>query len=550
MLVRSDAFAESVERKPSVGKRILKHLGHYAGLAVAVAPIAAIVSFQFSSVEKTLPIAGDRQFTFSPNLHGNVSVDAGPHGTLRYDPVDGPLGVDIKVGSVPKQTDAKLNDISVLTEAAKTLVSVNETTLTKTGEAIKGDLKNEMGKNFLLGELLLFSGLAGSELFRQQGRYGSLGIGVLALGLVAGYGTVAQYEEPKYWMTITTPVGDIQVDDTITAAGLREILPGAIRLNEKRIENNREYIDSVFELSKPYFNEILADMGEHDVLISEDSDMHTAEVMTEVAAKSNDYMHPDIALRSGDLSNADNVLEIATVVTGVDPESGTVTVAVGGNHDGKEIKDAMKEAGAIYPDGKLVTIENPRTGEPVTILGMDDPRVTYPGEDGVVPRSEGSVEKMQEALLEAARKFQPDIIMVHEPADIQYLLDNGITASFMVSGHTHVHSLEEIPDGEWLKAGDAGGIGNRDITNILTPFGRPGTEAYRYYIRYDSLNKRVAAIYIMVYTPGGKVSMDVFAPEYPPTPAEQANQIIRKNKQKLDAGDYKAGTKAEPSKKG
>ncbi len=510
-------------------------------MAIAVAPMAGVFAFETASVTETLPVVGQREFTFSPNLHSSVTVDTGMGGKLRA-PLDSkPFGLDIEVGHAPISSagQAEAEDFGVLSTATQTILRLNGDTLKTSAELIKQDLERELLVKFLYGELGGLAVIGAHNLLRKNKRYSAALIGGLSLTSLPVYGVFAEAQPPEAWAAISTPLGVVYSNDAVTTALVRKASSGAENLNKKRLKNNERYEENAFEKTIPFLDEILVNRGENDMILSFETDMHTAEVMTQVGTRSDDYLKPDAKLKGGDMSNINNLFEVATVTVGID-DQGAPTVGIEGNHDGKVIKDAMEKEGAIFPDGTLVTLKNPRTGQSVTLLGMDDPRVTLPGQHGVVERSEGAVADMQAKLLAAAQTLQPDIIMLHEPTDIQFLIDNGVTAKLFLSGHEHMHSIESTPAGEWLKGGDAGGIGVRDITNILTPFGRPATDAHRYYIRYNTELDRVAAIYTLLYSPDGDVSMTTYTPTYPLTIPEKAGDIMARNQAKLNKGEYKA----------
>lgn len=491
----------STERSP-----FLRRAMGATGLAIAALPLAAYAGFSTTEIEKTLPVAGERTFTISPSFDRSVTGDFGPHGKIAID-IDSPIGATIKVGSIPIDQNATSNKTlhskqNIAIEALNSLFSLNEESIDYMTQSIKKELLIDFAKRTAIIDLSLTVGAyLASRKFTKKEILTGLTTAIALLGVAADSPQYA--ENSNNYATVDTSYGTLRIYDKLTADLILTKLPSLEEIHVSQVAANEAFVASVSSQLDSILGDIRAAQPENTTLVEVSSDIHTTSTMLDILTHARSRIEPDLVLNAGDLTNYDSEFELF-VAKKLNPD-----VIALGNHDGPAVREALLEAGALLSEEpSLVNVPLADDASSINILTAEDPRYTAAGTKGTIERTPGAIEAMRSKLLEIASENDIDIILLHEPSDVQFLIDNGIAFDFAISGHTHKAGVVELPGGRtWLQVGTTGGIASRTVASVLTPLTTPSKEATYSYAALDDKTGELRALYTITITPEGKVHL-------------------------------------------
>lgn len=496
----------SAEDQPPVNKPpLLRKVLGAIGITAATLPLAVYTGFNTTEVEKTLPIAGERNFVFSPSFDNAITADFGPHGKIGIETVS-PIGASIDVGGVSIGQAA--NDTTsqskqnILIEAANSLLVLNEESIDYMSKSIKRELLIDFFRKTAAIEALLLAGALG---VRRRFSTKEIATGLIAATALLGITTDSpQNIKTDDYVTFDASFGTLRIYDEVTADLLLTKLPSLEEIRISQIEANKDFVSTV----NTQLDSILADIRiaqpSDTTLVEISSDIHTTATMLDILSYARDEIKPDLVLNAGDLTNYDSELELFAA------EKLRPDVIALGNHDGPAIERALLEAGTLLSETPTV-LEVPLADNETSlkILTAEDPRYTAAGTKGTVERSPGAINTMRGQLLEAASTNDIDIVLLHEPSDVQFLIDNGVTFDLAISGHTHKAGVVELSDGRtWLQVGTTGGIASRTVASLLSPLTTPSKDATYSYAALDNNTGELQALYTITVTPGGEARVN------------------------------------------
>ena len=511
-------------------------------LGVAALPLAAVAGFNSTEIDTTIEIGGTRTVSVSPTMDGRLTVDSGVLGRVSVDR-DSLLGGNVQVGGVPFTSRADAinsgKESDVISSAVNSAYLLNNESLRFAVENIQHDLLIDFTQKTLTYEAVaLLALMIGRRKGIKARTVAATLIGANLALLPLSDSPRVMTDEPHTTYT-SSFIGDIRIYDRVLSDVLHKILPATEAMRARQVEDNKEFIDTVSTQLPVIAAEITASLDDEDDLILVTSDTHTSSTMLDINNSLADLLQPAVRLDAGDITNYDFTIE-SFAAKELKPD-----VVALGNHDNGIIKKALTQEGAITSDTpELVEIPLGGGAPPLRILTVNDPRRTAPGATGVNERKPGIIESTREQLLSIASREDVDIVLVHEPSDLEFLVDNDAPFTLGISGHTHKNSISQTENGAtWLQAGTTGGIAPRSIQSFLTPLATPSKEATISYIARNRETGEMRAIYTVTVMPDTQLSLTATPIEKAPTAnyiveIEQKSNIAPKttikNKRKVD----------------
>lgn len=498
-------------RPDSWANKLAKEAVAFGAFGLAALPVATMAALEHTEVETTFPIGGERTVTVKPSLGNNADFNLGPHGTIRTK-THGLLGTEVEIGPVRPHPGATPSTTRFIDSIGQSFIAYDKNSLESAARIISDEVGQETAKNLLFFDLLGATGLYAIGLYqRRQGKQTLSPVlaGGIALGLFASYATLETTETPpeaEAWQTIQLPeFGAVKVNDANTYALLREILPALTQYKASIEHDNRDFLAEGETGLAVITKRILADRAPNDALIVSSSDEHFSEVMLSARSNLVQLLDPDLSITTGDLSNFDNPLEASVIASIHAPD--TRTVGILGNHDGKVVEKTLDDAGVVVLESDEPVTYDLDNGQTITIFGANDPRYTAPFTSGWVERNEGDIAKTIDSLKKNAPE-NPDILLMHNPNDIETLNEMGISAPLELSGHAHLQSQTIVGNNTyWISQGALSGGQSRTVGNILSPLGTPTSTAYINVVLYDTVNNSVRKHYVISFDTSGNVHM-------------------------------------------
>lgn len=504
------------EDQPPIDKSpLLRKVMGAIGITAATLPLAAHIGFNSTEVEKTLPIAGERNFVFSPSFEDGLIADLGPSGKIGIETTS-PIGVTIDVGGIPiSQTADSITPQSkqnIAIEVVNSLFTLNEESINYMNQSIERELLTDFFKKTALTEAILLAGIFGA---RRRFSTKEIATGLIATTALLGGITADNYsnvDNSNDYVTFNTSLGPLRIYDKLTADLLLTKLPSLNEMYTSQTVANEVFVATVSAQLDDTLNDIREMQPEGTTLVEISSDIHTTATMLDILTYARSQIEPSLVLNAGDLTNYDSEFELFAAKK-LDPD-----VIALGNHDGSAIREALQKAGALLSEEPaLIEIPLADGMSSLTILTAEDPRYTAAGTKGTIERTPGAIDTMRTQLLEIASDNDIDIVLLHEPSDVQFLIDNGITFNLAISGHTHKAGIVELSDGRtWLQVGTTGGIASRTVASLFSPLTTPSKDATYSYVALDEETGKLRALYTLTVNPGGEVRLDTKSYDDPP----------------------------------
>ncbi|MGH3645761.1 MAG: metallophosphoesterase family protein [Micromonosporaceae bacterium] len=378
------------------------------------------------------------EFAIRPSWTGQTEVQIPPLGSLILDSHDAPATLTVRLDELdPARTRELISDPGAVERASRTAITDVESGMKQLAITAVGSA--------LLGALLL------SVLVYRRDVRRIAGVGALAVGLLAGTGTLAyatfdprSIEEPRYEGLLTNApavVGDA-----------RRI---AHRYSEYRAELQR----LVLNISKLYTTASTLPVYEADqssIRVLHVSDLHLNPTAFDLISTVAQQFDVDVVVDTGDITDWGSEREGRLYASGVGKVDAPY-VFVRGNHDSHAIEQAVAEQdNAIVLDNHVGTVAG------LTFAGIGDPRFT-PDKSRADDYTKAGLRLHAEQLVKTieAQHRTVDVGLVHDPVAATAL--DGVTP-VILAGHTHQRTVTQLDGGSLLMVeGSTGGAGLRGL---------------------------------------------------------------------------------------
>jgi predicted phosphodiesterase len=491
----------------SVGKALLLTV-----LAVlAAAPFAVVWGISHAQVEDYL---GPHRASFSSNFRGEIELNLGPIGNAYLESPERPLGLTITVGGVGSAAEHLSSFFSEQTLVAYTSL------YTEPQEALSGIVErliHDAVREGLKAEAVLLLGIAILRLRRQVvPRYfltwvtprRAAAAYATVVALVLGSILVPQKPtDPRYPVSIVDGgrFSSLTVDSVLLADVLDRGIAGIRLLSARQERAVKTYLDAAASSLSDQLD-ALPRPGSDELMILGFSDLHCNQAMTELIARLVHVTRPSLVLSSGDDTVNGTAAERGCIRREAAIPNGVPLVVATGNHDSDVTEAQMRSNDMTVLDGKVVEAAG------IDVLGDDDPEHNIPfSVDRMRDRPE-SEEEMAQRLVDTARGKHTDVILVHQPAAAQVIMNApNPPAPLVLWGHYHAQEGPTVilhEDGSWtvgMQEGTAGGVREPTFTSFSTPFSPPLISADVYFYFRDRATGLITGVQPVHFRPDAKV---------------------------------------------
>jgi predicted MPP superfamily phosphohydrolase len=178
----------------------------------------------------------------------------------------------------------------------------------------------------------------------------------------------------------------------------------------------------------------------------------------------------DLVIDTGDITSFGYEPESSTIETPLTVPTERYWIAYG-NHDGDSVRERLSNR--LTPlDGRTLTWTT-ATGDPLDVLGIDDP--TFTPKEGVPDDvASRAYEQAGQELATMCRRDRPHIVAVHNPI---LAVDVDGCADIVIAGHLHEADHYRLPGGTLVAVSGTSGAGG---VEGLNPEGRYAAQILRY----------------------------------------------------------------------
>jgi hypothetical protein len=466
---------------------LLRRLGYAGAYAVAFSPIAATIGITQAKHEDRF---GANEATYGFKLDPESYLDFGPLGTGRSPERFGPIALEGTVHEIPASSGDSTAAISGVVNSY----------------AFEFDNFNEVHRPIIVHELL--KDAAYKSAYAELGwlalaAVGSVGLvpsfrrrltplTVAAVSLSAVAGTIGYEhatEKPVPGTEVVVDGQHLKVTGLSGELTLSTLIPTIENFIDRKDRQREEFVNKVNgQLDQSA--DVMRQRQEGDRLILAYSDLHCSFAEASVLRHAQEIYAAPTIVNAGDITT--NGLEVEKkcidIVDAIDDpvadsngdEVEADQSAVIGNHDSSEnTQSQLEDSDVSYLNGETLETRD------FSILGGDDPERTPAFASGAETRTSRNGDTEQEAgekLAEQSQKDDPDIVVVHEPAEAEAFVAAGGRAKLLFNGHDHQLRPPEMittPTGTIYSfdSGTAGGIGQQTIDNLNFPLSLPSKVA-------------------------------------------------------------------------
>nr|WP_296067537.1 metallophosphoesterase [uncultured Actinoplanes sp.] len=394
------------------------------GAAVALVSVAGVIIGTMLLAHAQLNVGPFRaEMSITPSFSGGTEVDIPPLGSLHLDSHDGPIHLNVNLGSLDQsRTEALIDDPAAISSAGQNAVDDVRTGVMRLGVRALG--------------IAVLSALAlAAVIFRNVRRVAEAGLTALvvtggSLGLAAGTLRPDSIAEPRY-------------------EGLLVNAPAVVGDARRIADNYGRYADQL--------QQIVSNVSRLYTTVSSLPVYEPAGNTTRILHVSDLHLNPsswglirtvvqtfdiDAVVDTGDMVDWGSAAETGYVSS--IPSVGVPYIYVRGNHDSMAIQNAVaRQRNAIVLDNAVTTIDG------VTIAGIGDPEFTPdksetpPANDADEPEVTPLVRSGQ-TLADTIRQHGTpvDVALVHDPAMAQPL--SGVVP-LVLAGHLHHREVSILP---------------------------------------------------------------------------------------------------------
>jgi predicted MPP superfamily phosphohydrolase len=392
--------------------------------AVALVSIAGVVIGTMLLAHAQLNVGPFRaEMSITPSFAGGTEVDIPPLGSLHLDSHDGPIHLNVNLGSLDQsRTEALIDDPTAISSAGQNAVEDVRTGVIRLGVRT-------------LGIAVLSALVLATVIFRNVRRVAVAGVTALvvtggSLGLAAGTLRPGSIAEPRY-------------------EGLLVNAPAVVGDARRIADNYGRYADQlqqiVSNVSRLYTTVSALPVYEpagNTTRILHVSDLHLNPAAWGLIRTVVQTFDIDAVVDTGDMVDWGSSAETGYVSS--IPSVGVPYIYVRGNHDSMAIQSAVaRQRNAIVLDNAITTVDG------VTIAGIGDPEFTPdksetpPANDADEPAVTPLVQAGQ-TMAETIRQHSTpvDVALVHDPAMAAPLSG---TVPLVLAGHLHRREVSVLP---------------------------------------------------------------------------------------------------------